>query len=105
MNLSSYQQIIHSRPLRLGSGNDIILYRHTMGLILFLQQILWIIFNISAKAIIFVRLFLYRKIFDLVYMQFDRRKFSAVWFKPHRLLHFTRGVGLFYSVATIRQMG
>jgi hypothetical protein len=104
MNLLSYQQIIHSRPLRLGSGNDTILYRHTMGLILFLQQILWISFNISAKAIIFVRLFLYRKISDLVYMQFDRRKFSAVRFKPHRLLYFTRAVGFFHSVAAIRRM-
>ena len=92
MNLTLYQRISHYLSSRSGGGSDVGLYRYTKRLILFLQQILLICFDFSAKNIIFVRLFTYRKVCALVYMQFDKRKPTAGYFKLHRLLYFTRAV-------------
>ena len=92
MNFTLCQRISHRFSSRLGGGSDVGLPRDTMGLILFLQQILLICFDFSVKDIIFVELFPYRKVFALVYVQFDRRKLPAGYFKLHRLLYFTRAV-------------
>ena len=93
MNVTLHQRISRYLSSHLGVGSDAGLSRDTMGLILLLQQILWISFNFSATIIIFVRLFPYRKVFALVDVPFDRRKPTAALFKLHRLLYFTRAVG------------
>ena len=93
MNYPLFQPIIHYFPLDSGIREDAGSYRDTTELTLFTQTILWICFYFSVKTIIFVGLFLYRKVFDLVYVPFDKRKYSAVRFKLHRLLYFTRAVG------------
>jgi len=66
-----------------------------------LQQILWAGFNYSTKVVTFVRLFPCGKVFDWIDLQFDRRKPAAGYFDLHRLLQYTRAVGLPASVATI----
>ena len=92
MNYPLFQPIIHYFPLDSGIREDAGSYRDTTELTLFTQTILWICFYFSVKTIIFVRLFPYRKVFALVYMQFDKRKPTAALFKLHRLLYFTRAV-------------
>ena len=89
MNIAVCQRISHRISSHLRVGSDAGLYRDTMGLIFFLQQILWIRFNFSVKVIIFAGLFSYRK----VYGQFNKRKLPVGYFKLHRLLFFTRAVG------------
>ena len=73
-------------------GSDGGLYRDTSGWIHFLQQMLWILFYFSTKAIIFVRLFPYGKVFTVCYVQPDKRKPTAGLYRLHRLLYFTRAV-------------
>ena len=63
-----------------------------MGLTLCIQQILWISFYFSTKAVISVRLLPYRRVFALFDMQFSERKSATGYFKLHRLLYFTRAV-------------
>jgi hypothetical protein len=82
------------------TGKDAGLYCDAV-LIFLLQQILYVCFYVSTKAVIFVRLFSYGKVFAWLYMQFDRRKLTAGYLKLHRLLQFTRAVGLPATVATI----
>ena len=75
------------------------------GLSLFSQLISAIIFRLSKKVIIFVRLFPYWKVFVLVYMQFDNRKPTAGYNKLHRLLYFIRAVGLPTPTGSCRIVG
>ena len=67
----------------------------------FAQKNLLICFYFSVKVIIFVWLFPYGKVFALVYMQFDKRKPTAGYFKLHRLLYFTRAVEVSHPAAAI----
>jgi hypothetical protein len=94
MNYALYQPFSYPFPLRSRIGRDGGLYCDKMGLILFLQLILWNSFYYSVKAIIFVRLFSCQKVFALFCMQSDKRKPTAGFFKLHRLLYFTRAVSL-----------
>ena len=94
MNFALYQQINHRLPLRSGIGGDAGLYRDTMGLIFLLQLLLWISFYYFVKVVIFVRLFSCQKVFALFYLQTDKRKPTAGFFKLHRLLFFIRAVHL-----------
>ena len=89
MNYALYQPFSYPFLLRSRIGRDGGLYRDKMGLILFLQLILWNSFYYSVKALIFVRLYLLSH-------------FGGGWgrlraeklFKLHRLLYFTRAVSL-----------
>jgi len=51
-----------------------------------------IFFCFSEKSIIFDRPVPYRTVFAIFYVQFDKRKLTAGFFKLHRLLYFTRAV-------------
>ena len=83
MNLTLYQRISHHFSSHSDVGSDAGLSRDARGLILFIQKILLICFCFSVKVIIFGGLFPYRKVFVLVYMQFDKRKPTAGYFKLH----------------------
>ena len=99
MNLTLYQRISLYLSSHSDVGSDAGLYRDTRGLIFFIQKILLICF--AVKVIIFGGLFSYRKVFALFDVQFDRRKYSAVRFKLHRLLYFTRAVAVSHPAVAI----
>ncbi len=56
------------------------------------QQIMWISFCFSTKAIIFVCSLPFRKVFAMYDMQLDKQKPATGYFRLHRLLYFIRAV-------------
>ena len=92
MDCNMYQKVSRRFPSR-SDRSEAGLYCGTRGWIHFLQQILWICFVFSTKAVIFVRLFPDGKVFAVCCVQSDQRKPTAGLFILHRLLQFTRAVG------------
>ena len=97
MNFILYQQVIHPIPLRINIWDNAGLYQEITGLILAFQLFLLIFYCFSTKSLIFVRLAPHNIIFALVYVQFDKRKPVARYFKLNRLLYFIRAVHLALS--------
>jgi len=92
MNPALYHQISNTIRLRPVTGADTGLYRDTAGWIFLLQFTLWFCFYFSIKAIIFVLLFHYRNVFELLYLQSGKRKLTAGHNRLNRFLYFTRAV-------------
>jgi hypothetical protein len=75
-------------------GNKMGLNYHDAWLVLFFPTFLCVFLHFSIKPLVSVRLFPSGNVFALFCVQLDKRKLTAGYFKLHRLLQFTRAVGL-----------
>ena len=87
-----YRQAIYQIQIHISIWEESGLYQDILGLFLAFQLFLLIFFFFSTKYIIFVRLLHYNIV--LFYMQFNKRKPVAGYYKLHRLLYFIRAVEL-----------